>query len=276
VRFNDRFLTTVGLAGVAGMALGVLLTNGVHQAEAPSSAYDLPVAAEAPPPTPAAPPAPALPDIGIHAVEKVISGEIVVLEGAGPVRLLGVDSQKSPDGKPLDPEVARALLQQLIGGKTVMAECDPETADTEFKSDDDLTLVYLVRDDGMLVNTELVGRGAAFADLSRSYGRRNEMILAERDARWANRGVWQMAANKGLTPVPPSATPPVMVPGRPPMDVGAPAPVLKNAVLVTSDGRFHRPSCKLSRGGIGMTIEDARAKHYLACPACFASQKLGG
>jgi endonuclease YncB( thermonuclease family) len=211
----------------------------------------------------------------VRTVERIVSGDTVVLEGTGPVRLLGVEVKKGPDGKPVDPSLVAELLRQLIEGKTVAVECDPETADTAFKSDDDLLLVYLVRDDGVLVNTELVARGGAFADLSRAYKRRNEMILAERDARWENRGVWGTAAKSPLAPMNPAQLPPVTIPVQPGAPVTGPAPAMKNAVLVTSDGRYHKSSCKLSQGGVPMGVEDARKKHYLACPACFVSQKLG-
>jgi endonuclease YncB( thermonuclease family) len=267
MQFGDRFLPSVVGACAVGIVAGVLLGQTFWNAEPSSRAFDepLPPIEERVQP----PPPPAAPDLGARTIDGVLGGNVVTLSGLGPVRLLGIEIENGPGGKPIDPDRARAMLEQIAAGKQVTVICDPATADTAFKDSQGAWLVYLMRDDGVLVNTELLARGAAVADLDRAYGRRDEFVRAERDARWNNRGLWEVAAAK---PLPPSPLGPD--PRRMPVDVAPqPAPG-KNDVLVTKDGRFHRSSCNLSKGGVVMGIDDARAKHYLACPVCFSSSRV--
>jgi endonuclease YncB( thermonuclease family) len=267
MQFGDRFVASLLGACAVGIGIGVLLVYAFGRVEPASRAFDEPSAAVEPAP---AEPAPSAPDLGVHAVQEVVGASVVTLEGLGPVRLLGIEVENGPGGKPVDPDRARAVLQQIAAGKQVVVLCDPATADTAFKDDNGAWLVYLMRDDGVLVNTELLARGAAVADLDRPYARRDEFVRAERDARWNGRGLWETAV--AAKPLPPSPLMPD--PRRLPTDV-APAPTPgKNDVLVTKDGRFHRPSCKLSKGGVVMAAADARGKHYLACPVCFSSPRV--
>jgi endonuclease YncB( thermonuclease family) len=226
---------------------------------------------------------PEAPKIGVRTVLSVISADTVELEDTGPVRLLGVDARQAPSesgARPPDPAAARALLEALVANKSVLVECDPETADTEFKTEDGLLLVYLMTEDGVLVNTELVARGGAVADLSRPYRHKDELVLAERDARFAGRGLWETATatnRQALPPLPPSpGLPSVTLPARPgqsPVDAAKPTP-RSGDVLVTSDGRYHRQSCSLAKGGVPLATEEAQQKRYLACPSCFVSSKV--
>lgn len=270
MQFGDKYLAAIVGACAVGVGIGVLLVNSFGRVEPQSAAFDQPLT---PPPVaqtkavdkPAAPP---VPELGAHAVEKVVSGDTVVLEGVGQVRLLGVDAVHMPAGKG-DPNVARVLLQQLVEGKTVAVECDPVSADTDFKDENGNYLAYLMLPDGVIVNTELLAKGGAVADLDRAASRRDELVRAERDARWNSRGVWQSAGGRTVLPIPPGD-----VAGRKPFPDMAPATPGKDDVLVTSDGRFHKASCKLAKGGVVMSIGDARAKHYLACPVCFVSPRV--
>jgi endonuclease YncB( thermonuclease family) len=277
VQFNDKFLAIV-MAAAVGMTLGLAIAGGLRHAETPSAAFDQPY--EEPPAPPVEPPpavepaAPEPPANGPHLVERVISGDVVVLEALGPARLLGVDARLGPLGKPLSPDGSKAFLQSLVAGKQVMVEFDVATANTDFKDEIDLPLVYLTLDDGTFVNRELVARGIATVDLDRSFTQRDDLIRAERGARWESKGMWEIARNAPPAPTAPA----VVIPPRPtrvpsPVEVPRPAPP-KDAVLVTSDGRFHRQSCSLSKGGVPMSVQDARGKHYLACASCFASSRV--
>ena len=83
-----------------------------------------------------------------------------------------------------------------------------------------------------------------------------------------------MAASKALAPVAPTDLPPggkrgALEPIAPPQPVAG-----KNDVLVTSDGRYHKSSCKHGKGGIVMPVDEARSKRYLACPYCFVSPRV--
>jgi endonuclease YncB( thermonuclease family) len=276
MQFGDKFLASVIGACALGIGIGVMLVNSFSKVESSSRAADEPPAVEAPAES-AAPAPPRAPDLGAHTVDKVLAPDVVSLVALGPVRLLGVDSSGGPDGKPVDPEFGKALLRQIVGDRQVLVTCDPVTADTDFKDENGAYLVYLMLEDGVLVNTELLARGAAVADLDRPYARRDEFVRAERDARFNGRGLWAGGAAKPLEPVAPSKIGPDARRPLPPPAAALPAPQPvpgKNDVLVTKDGRFHRPSCRLSKGGVVMSNQDARAKHYLACPDCFSSPRV--
>jgi endonuclease YncB( thermonuclease family) len=273
MQFGDKFLASIVASCAVGVGIGVLLVNSFGKVEPAGQAFDQPPAVEQQAPAPAAP---AVPDLGTHAVDIVIAPDVVSLDGIGPVRLLGVDPRSGPAGKLVDPDLGKGILEELVNGKQVLVSCDPATADTDFRDENGIYLVYLMLDDGVLANTELIAKGAAVADLDHPCGRRDELIRAERDARFNGRGLWEVASAKpSLSPMPPSMLAPD--PRRPAAGgalPAAPQALGKNDVLVTKDGRFHRPSCKLSKGGVVMTVEDARAKHYLACPVCFASTRM--
>jgi endonuclease YncB( thermonuclease family) len=274
VQVTNKVLPTIGVAAVVGVALGVLITNGMLKPQGETEASDGPGMSAPGPELPIAPrPEAAVPEVGVHIVEKVISGDIVQLDTIGPARLLGIDTQQGPGGKPPLPDMAKGQLQRIVEGKSVIVDYDPATADSGFKDDLEMPLVYLTLDDGTLVNMELVARGGAVADLGRTYKHRDDLIKAERDARWAGRGLWESSlAKQPLTPLPPSSLPSVQ---RPPvvMDPSSTS-IPADAVLVTSDGRFHKQSCRLGKGGVPMSAADARGKNYLACSQCFVSSKV--
>jgi len=269
----------VFLSCVIGMTIGAVLADNTRSDDVPephdSAAYNEPA--------PLQPKQPDAPKVGVRQVLKVISLDTVEIEGEGPVRLLGVDAHPAPNAKPTDAVTARLMLETLVLGKPFDVQCDPETADTEFRSEDGLLLVYLMSPDGILVNSELVARGGAVADLTREYGHKSELMIAERDARFAGRGMWEIAANKVTQPLPPSPNmPSVILPARPgapgagaPADPVAVKPAPRSGdVLVTSDGRYHRQSCPLGKGGVPLALDEAQQKRYLACPSCFVSSKV--
>ena len=274
MHFSDKHLAAMALACALGVAIGIFFANNVGSVE---SAAEPSETAATVAETVAPPPEAQVPELGVRAVEEVLSGEVVALEGVGLVRLLGVDIVAGPSDKPVDPQLSKTMLQQMLNGKQVAVICDPSTADTAYKDDNGAYLVYLMLEDGVLVNTELLARGAAVADLTRPYGRKDELLLAERDARWNGRGVWSAAATAKLEPLPPSDLGRAgQSPLRPiPLQVEPPprAPG-KNDVLVTKDGRFHRASCSRAKGGVVMAAEDARGKNYLACPVCYVSPRV--
>ena len=214
MEFGNRFLASVVGACALGIGVGVLLVHTFGGVEPSSRAFDeMPSVEEqlAPAPQPSAP------DLGVRTVDEVLGGNVLTLAGLGPVRLLGLEIASAPGGPPADPHPARAMLLQIAAGKQVAVLCDPATADTAFKDEQGAWLVYLMRDDGVLVNTELIARGAAVADLDRPYARRDELVRAERDARWNGRGLWETAAAKPVAPTP--LTPD---PRRPPVELTPP------------------------------------------------------
>jgi endonuclease YncB( thermonuclease family) len=148
-------------------------------------------------------------------VTKVTSGDTVVIEGVGKVRLLGVRSADAPAVRlgnrttpqqsapvarpPTQPVIAgtvglkrerpsRTFLQQLVLGKTVQMQYDALTGGKE--------RAYLFLEDGMLVNAELLRTGHARVDLSRPFAHEAEFKRLEDQARRAELGIWMQQIPK--------------------------------------------------------------------------------
>ena len=142
-------------------------------------------------------------------VTKVPSGDTVVIEGVGKVRLLGVQSaDESPvrlgnraapqhsttDARPPTAPViagtirlkrerpSRTFLQQLVLGNIVQIQYDSAGGGKE--------RAYLFLEDGVLVNAELLRTGKARVDLSRPFAQAAEFKRLEDQARHADLGIW--------------------------------------------------------------------------------------
>jgi micrococcal nuclease len=142
-------------------------------------------------------------------VTKVRSGDEVVIDGVGKIRLLGVRSpdepafrlgsravpQQSPtDARPPTPPLisggvslkrerpSRTFLEKLALGKTVQIQYDSLAGGKE--------RAYLFLEDGTLINAELLRTGHARVDLSRPFEHQAEFIRLEDQARHAQLGIW--------------------------------------------------------------------------------------
>lgn len=144
-------------------------------------------------------------------VTKVPSGDEVVIDGVGKVRLLGVRSadepafrlgnrpvpQQPPTERPPTPPIiaggiglkherpTRTFLQKLALGKTVQIRYDSLAGGKE--------RAYLFLEDGTLINAELIRTGHARVDLSRPFEHQAEFIRLEDQARRAQLGIWVQA-----------------------------------------------------------------------------------
>lgn len=140
-------------------------------------------------------------------VTDVESGDTLVVDGVGKVRLLGIQhadpsafrlggntappARTGPETAPPNAvggsigfnreRPARDLLRQLALGKTVRLERDP-AADSRDR-------VYVFVDD-VLVNAEMVRRGRARVDTSRPFARRHEFAQLQKDAEASGVGIW--------------------------------------------------------------------------------------
>lgn len=145
-------------------------------------------------------------------VTKIDSGDTIVIEGVGKVRLIGI---RSVDESPLgmapnmqppartDPPSPTSLPPTAIGGgvklkpsrpskdflttmllgQTVKLQRDPLIGDKG-------SLAYVFLQDGTLVNAEMLRRGAARGDFSREFAHEQEFKKIEADAHEAGTGVW--------------------------------------------------------------------------------------
>jgi micrococcal nuclease len=146
-------------------------------------------------------------------VTKVPSGDTIVVDGVGKVRLVGITSlderamsvgdaptpaprhdPPSPTSKP--PTVfnggikfdrnrpSRDFLRQIALGKTITLQYDTlvENASPRF--------AYVFLPDGTMLNAEMLRRGKAKVDTSRSFAHQDEFLRLEQQARDAGLGVW--------------------------------------------------------------------------------------
>jgi endonuclease YncB( thermonuclease family) len=140
-------------------------------------------------------------------VTKVPSGDEVMIDGVGKIRLLGVRSGDGPavrPGVPTAPQPptadrpptpvmggtlslkrerpSRTFLQQLVLGKTVRIQYDSLAGGKD--------RAYLFLEDDTFVNAEMLRTGHGRIDLSRPFGHQAEFKRLEDQARRAGLGIW--------------------------------------------------------------------------------------
>lgn len=123
-----------------------------------------------------------------HSVRYVVDGDTLDVSHVGRVRLLGIDAPEVGIGldtpAPFAPE-AKALLATLVGGRYASLEADGDRYDKYGRR-----LAYLLRDDGLLVNAEMLRAGLARVSARRQLRRLGELRAAERSAKVARKGMW--------------------------------------------------------------------------------------
>jgi endonuclease YncB( thermonuclease family) len=146
-------------------------------------------------------------------VTKVTSGDTVIVDGVGKVRLLGIRStdesafrigrgtvppqppaRSGPETPPPQaasagitlkpPKPGRTLLQQLVLGKTVRLQYDP------YGDENDRARAYVFLADGTLVNAEMLRKGLARVDSSRPFAHQQEFERLEKEAQASGLGIW--------------------------------------------------------------------------------------
>ena len=171
------------------------------------------------PALPAGPP----PDTPRGHVVAVIDGDTVVVRTGGReerVRLLGIDAPELHDSEKLAREVARSgrspdaiqqlgaaarrALADLVADRTVTIERDVEERDRYQR-----LLAWVWRDDGRLVNEEIVREGwAKTLTIPPNVRHIARLRAAQAEARAARRGLWTTSALAGNDdPAPPRPRP---------------------------------------------------------------------
>jgi micrococcal nuclease len=124
-------------------------------------------------------------------VRSVLDGDTIDAVGVGRVRLLGIDAPERAYGlgtaAPFAHE-AREKLISLILHRWVRLEADVEKLDGYHRH-----LAYVVREDGLFVNAELVRDGLARVSARLPLARLAELKRAEAEAQRARRGMWGQA-----------------------------------------------------------------------------------
>ncbi len=129
---------------------------------------------------------------GTGSVSSIVDGDTLVLDDGREIRLVGVQAPKLPLGRPnfkkwpLADE-SKALLETLATGKTLALSYGGRRIDRYHR-----LLAHLHDTHGLWLQGELLRRGMArvysFADNRANVA---EMLVFEREARTARRGIWR-------------------------------------------------------------------------------------
>lgn len=129
----------------------------------------------------------------LHEVIRVSDGDTIVVSLNGveeKIRFIGVDTPErnhESKGKQCYAEEATVYLQNALQGSRVRLEADPLN-DNRDRYERLLRHVY--REDGLLLNQELIAGGYGFALTSFNHSKLDEFIATETDARTDMRGLW--------------------------------------------------------------------------------------
>lgn len=185
---------------------------------------------------------------GLIKVVRVIDGDTIELEGGEKVRYIGIDTPETVHpSKPVEfmGKEASECNQGLVLGKFVRLESDIEERDKYGR------LLAYVFVDSLFVNAELVRQGFAqiltippnvkYADL---------FLSLQKEAREANRGLWDEAAASRWTST-------------------APTTDSSKYYITRTGAKYHRGGCRyLSKSAIEITKEEAIARGYGPCSVC--------
>lgn len=230
-------------------------------------------------------------------VAGVTHADTIQLEGAGSVRMLGVETpdRKSPEDSSADQAKSSiAFTKDALLGKEVRLEYDPALDSAGNKDSAGDILAYVYTQDGTLFNAEMIKQGMAFARVTEPFKRLEEFRSYEREAMESMRGVWgppgganasasapaadstrpasrtaDEAKSRKLTPLLPSD-----LDGRSSSSptLGVPAPGEVMVYVSAADHMYHKSGCEyLDKKNHAMGLSEAKAAGYVACGRCFAS-----
>ena len=123
-------------------------------------------------------------------VRSVIDADAIQVVSLCRMRLVGITAVKGPR-RTLAPPLAREArerLESLVLNRWVRLEWDADRSVARGSS------AYVMREDGVFVNAEMVRTGFARVTGRPPLGRLNELLRAEREAQTFRRGIWADAA----------------------------------------------------------------------------------
>lgn len=276
----------VGLALVAGFALGFIVSRSTTRKEAPPALSEIR--------QPSVSQAADTSANEFHRVTRVMRADAIEVEGVGPVRLLGIET---PDGKShkeiygVHGQHALSYAEKALLGQEVRLEFEaPGEAN---KDDSGQTLAYVYTRDGTLINGEMVKQGLAFVLGNEQFRMANDFRGFERDAIQAMRGVWGSSSSSSTlaaSPTTPTTPAPLndekqrkLSPLAPsafganiPALSGSPSTPIEQSVWVsTGDKMYHKAGCEfLDRKKRSVSLSQAKSEGFTACSRCYASTVL--
>lgn len=132
---------------------------------------------------------------GPFRVERVVDGDTILLEGKTRVRMIGIDTPESvTPNHPVERlgKEASEFTRSLIEGRDVTLQYDRERRDQH-----DRVLAYVMLGDRM-INEEIIRAGFSRAETRFPFdsGMKSRFLKAEKEAREAHRGLWQLEREK--------------------------------------------------------------------------------
>jgi micrococcal nuclease len=127
-------------------------------------------------------------------VARVIDGDTFVLQEDQKIRLIGVDTPETVHPKkPVQyfGKEASAFLHSLLDGRKVSLSYDWYRTDKYGR-----TVAYVMRDDGLDVNAEILKQGYGFVYTHIPFKRLEEFRTLERTAREGGKGLWAEKAKE--------------------------------------------------------------------------------
>jgi micrococcal nuclease len=134
----------------------------------------------------------------LYRVAHVIDGDTLVLENGRHVRLIGVNTpEMEREKRPAQPyaKKAKEFTRKAVEGKRVTLATGDEFQDDRYGR----ILAYVFYND-TLVNLKIIQQGYGFAMTRYDHPLRDEFIVAEKQARKKQKGMWKDSANQSRVP----------------------------------------------------------------------------
>lgn len=194
----------------------------------------------------------------LRTVTRIVDGDTIVVEGAGTVRLLGIDAPETDDPrKPVEAiaKQAATVLSELALGKTVRLEFEGTQTDRYNR-----ILAYAHLADGTHLNAEMVQRGYAQTYTAYPFSKSGEFLRLQAYARADGRGLWASETTAAASQA-----------VQPPLEI-LPEPTQVTIDLGTrTTALYHRADCPWLRGVTTtkvFTVADARKRYFQAHCLC--------
>jgi len=163
-------------------------------------------------------------ETGLLEVTKVVDGDTIAVEQFGTLRLIGIDTPETKDPrKPVQcfGEEASAKAAELLSGQKVKLAFDNSKPRLDRYN---RTLAYVIREDGLDFNLEMVKQGYAHSYVQYPHPRLDQFNEVEDDARINQRGLWSIDTCGGNTEQPAEQPEPEPEPTPAPQPTPRPTP----------------------------------------------------
>lgn len=130
---------------------------------------------------------------GTYSINHFVDGDTIAVNMNGKtetIRMIGVDTPETH--KPHTPvqcygPAAAAYTKQIIGSGSVRLEADSQSTNRDRYN---RLLRYVYTSDGKLVEAELIKNGYGFAYTQFPFGKSDEFVQLQTDAKAGNKGLW--------------------------------------------------------------------------------------